>query len=250
MAYDQAGQERKLQLQELEELCLEAYENSRIYKQKVKQFHDRHILRMEFQVGQKMLLFNSCLKIITSKIHYSGRNHLLSLMFSLMFLILFSLRLVPGESRSNRSISAQKDPSRPSLSGHKHLEIWLWWDIKGKGLGNWGFRVSLKELLPRVRCGGQGTLVERRANFDGGVSDEIGEGRTSFLFFIEASVVRTTRLDVGLLGGVANSSFVGLTYPRELLVLRFEENMDKVKLARGRRPGQTRPSKMTSSRSK
>ncbi|RDY10225.1 hypothetical protein CR513_05294, partial [Mucuna pruriens] len=35
MAYDQAGKERKLQLQELEELCLEAYENSWIYKQKL-----------------------------------------------------------------------------------------------------------------------------------------------------------------------------------------------------------------------
>ncbi|RDX76485.1 hypothetical protein CR513_43513, partial [Mucuna pruriens] len=50
MAYDQAGKERKLQLQELEELCLEAYENSQIYKQKVKQFHDQQILRKEFQV--------------------------------------------------------------------------------------------------------------------------------------------------------------------------------------------------------
>ncbi|RDX89346.1 hypothetical protein CR513_28946, partial [Mucuna pruriens] len=34
MAYDQPDKERKLQLQEVEELRLEAYENSRIYKQK------------------------------------------------------------------------------------------------------------------------------------------------------------------------------------------------------------------------
>ncbi|RDX85338.1 hypothetical protein CR513_33482, partial [Mucuna pruriens] len=34
MAYDQAGMERKLQLQELEEIHLEAYENSQINKQK------------------------------------------------------------------------------------------------------------------------------------------------------------------------------------------------------------------------
>ncbi|RDX90053.1 Gag-Pol polyprotein, partial [Mucuna pruriens] len=59
------GKKRKLQLQELEELRLKAYENSRIYKQKVKQFHDRQILRKEFQVGQKMLLFNSRLRLIT-----------------------------------------------------------------------------------------------------------------------------------------------------------------------------------------
>ncbi|RDX79538.1 hypothetical protein CR513_40023, partial [Mucuna pruriens] len=32
LAYDQAGEQRKYQLQELDELRLEAYENSRIYK--------------------------------------------------------------------------------------------------------------------------------------------------------------------------------------------------------------------------
>ncbi|RDX75405.1 hypothetical protein CR513_44714, partial [Mucuna pruriens] len=69
LAYDQAGKQRKLQLQELEELCLEAYENSQIYKQKVKQFHDQEILRKQFQVSQKVLLFNSRLKLIVGKLH-------------------------------------------------------------------------------------------------------------------------------------------------------------------------------------
>ncbi|RDY00216.1 hypothetical protein CR513_16631, partial [Mucuna pruriens] len=64
MAYDQAEEERKLQLLELEELRLEAYENFHIYKQRVKQFHDCLILSKEFQVGQKVLLFNSRLKFI------------------------------------------------------------------------------------------------------------------------------------------------------------------------------------------
>ncbi|RDX67456.1 hypothetical protein CR513_53671, partial [Mucuna pruriens] len=41
LAYDQAGEQRKLQLQELDELRLEAYENSRIYKQKVKKCRRR-----------------------------------------------------------------------------------------------------------------------------------------------------------------------------------------------------------------
>ncbi|RDX75379.1 hypothetical protein CR513_44743, partial [Mucuna pruriens] len=70
MAYDQAGKARKLQLQELEELCLEAYENSWIYKQKAKQFHDRQILRKEFQVSQKVLLFNSRLKLFAGKLRF------------------------------------------------------------------------------------------------------------------------------------------------------------------------------------
>ncbi|RDX61506.1 hypothetical protein CR513_60259, partial [Mucuna pruriens] len=55
-------------LQELKELHLEAYENSWIYKEKVKHFHDNRILRKEFSVGQKVLLFNSRLKLIASKL--------------------------------------------------------------------------------------------------------------------------------------------------------------------------------------
>ncbi|RDY10036.1 Tf2-9, partial [Mucuna pruriens] len=68
MAYDQAGEERKLQLQELEELRLEAYEKSCIYKQRVKQFHDHQILRKEFHVGQKVLLFKSRLRLVAGKL--------------------------------------------------------------------------------------------------------------------------------------------------------------------------------------
>ncbi|RDX68485.1 Retrovirus-related Pol polyprotein, partial [Mucuna pruriens] len=68
MAYDQAGEHRKFQLQELDELRLEAYENARIYKQKVKKFHDQNILRKDLHIGQKVLLFNSRLKLIAGKL--------------------------------------------------------------------------------------------------------------------------------------------------------------------------------------
>ncbi|RDY10782.1 hypothetical protein CR513_04640, partial [Mucuna pruriens] len=54
LACDQAGKQRKFQLQELDKLRLKAYENSRIYKQKVKRFHDQQVLRKEFQVGHKV----------------------------------------------------------------------------------------------------------------------------------------------------------------------------------------------------
>ncbi|RDY14448.1 hypothetical protein CR513_00493, partial [Mucuna pruriens] len=50
MAYDQVDREQKLQLRELNELCLEAYENSRIYKEMVKHFRDSRILGKEFIV--------------------------------------------------------------------------------------------------------------------------------------------------------------------------------------------------------
>ncbi|RDX91643.1 hypothetical protein CR513_26353, partial [Mucuna pruriens] len=69
LAYNQADEQRKLQLQELDELRLEAYENSRIYKQRVKKFHDQKILRKDFHVGQKVMLFNSRLKLIAGKLH-------------------------------------------------------------------------------------------------------------------------------------------------------------------------------------
>ncbi|XP_073120292.1 uncharacterized protein [Henckelia pumila] len=68
MNLDEAGETRKLHLQELEELRLEAYENSRIYKEKTKLFHDNSILRKQFTVGQKVLLFNSRLKFMPGKL--------------------------------------------------------------------------------------------------------------------------------------------------------------------------------------
>ncbi|RDY04254.1 hypothetical protein CR513_12059, partial [Mucuna pruriens] len=68
MAYDQAREQRKLQLQELDELHLEAYENAKIYKQNVKRFHEQKILRKDFHIGQKVLLLNSRLKLIVGKL--------------------------------------------------------------------------------------------------------------------------------------------------------------------------------------
>ena len=51
MGIEKAGAERKLQLQELESLRLEAYENSRLYKEKMKAVHDQNIKKKEFQPG-------------------------------------------------------------------------------------------------------------------------------------------------------------------------------------------------------
>ena len=56
---DEAGKLRKLQMNELEELTNEAYESSRIYKAKMKTFHDKIILRKTFVVNQKVYLYNS-----------------------------------------------------------------------------------------------------------------------------------------------------------------------------------------------
>ena len=53
------GEKRILQLSELEEFHNEAYENGKIYKEKMKAWHDKHIVRKEFEPGQRVLLFNS-----------------------------------------------------------------------------------------------------------------------------------------------------------------------------------------------
>ncbi|KAI3467932.1 hypothetical protein Pfo_024595 [Paulownia fortunei] len=68
MEIDAAGEQRKLQLQELEEIRNDAYENSRIYKEKTKAFHDRMISRKDFVIGQKVLLFHSHLKLFLGKL--------------------------------------------------------------------------------------------------------------------------------------------------------------------------------------
>ncbi|XP_038974777.1 uncharacterized protein LOC120106013 [Phoenix dactylifera] len=55
----EAGELRKFQMTELEELRNEAYENSKIYKAKMKAFHDRNILRKTFAPNQRVYLYDS-----------------------------------------------------------------------------------------------------------------------------------------------------------------------------------------------
>ena len=63
-----AKEERLLQLNELEELRNEAYDNARIYKDKTKKWHDQRILRKEFRAGDQVLLFNSRLRLLLGKL--------------------------------------------------------------------------------------------------------------------------------------------------------------------------------------
>ena len=63
-----AGEKRILQLSELEEFHNEAYENAKIYKEKMKAWHDKHIVRKEFEPSQQVLLFNSPLKLFRGKL--------------------------------------------------------------------------------------------------------------------------------------------------------------------------------------
>nr|GEY05657.1 reverse transcriptase domain-containing protein [Tanacetum cinerariifolium] len=63
-----AGDHRKIQLNELNKLRDQAYENSLIYKEKTKRIHDSKIKNRVFNVGYRVLLFNSRLKIFSGKL--------------------------------------------------------------------------------------------------------------------------------------------------------------------------------------
>ncbi|XP_062080326.1 uncharacterized protein LOC133785082 [Humulus lupulus] len=69
-----AGEKRMFQLNELEEMCLFSYENAKLYKEKTKMWHDKHIQQKVFEEGQRVLLFNSRLKLFPGnlKSRWSG----------------------------------------------------------------------------------------------------------------------------------------------------------------------------------
>lgn len=63
-----AGAARKLQLNELEEARLEAYDSSLSYKERTKNWHDKNILRKDFKEGEQVLLFQSRMKLFPGKL--------------------------------------------------------------------------------------------------------------------------------------------------------------------------------------
>jgi hypothetical protein len=63
MDLDTAGIRRKMQLLELDEWREKACHNSKIYKERVKRWHDKRIKKKEFTPGDKILLFNSRVKL-------------------------------------------------------------------------------------------------------------------------------------------------------------------------------------------
>jgi hypothetical protein len=63
-----AGKKRLLDLSSLDEWRNKAYENARLFKEKVKQWHDKRILKREFHVGEKVLLYRSRLRFFAGKL--------------------------------------------------------------------------------------------------------------------------------------------------------------------------------------
>jgi hypothetical protein len=63
MDLEAAGEKRKMQLSELEGWREKAYHNENIYKERVKRWHDKRIKIKKFALGDKVLLFNSRVKL-------------------------------------------------------------------------------------------------------------------------------------------------------------------------------------------
>jgi len=70
MDLDVAGDYRRMQLSELDEWREKAYHNLKIYKEKVKRWHDKRMKKKEFAPGDKVLHFNSRVKLFEhGKLH-------------------------------------------------------------------------------------------------------------------------------------------------------------------------------------
>ncbi|GJZ85904.1 hypothetical protein Tco_0651243 [Tanacetum coccineum] len=69
MDLSETGVERNNQLNELEELRVQAYETSTTFKEHTKKWHDNRLKeKKEFQTGDRVLLFNSRLKLFLGKL--------------------------------------------------------------------------------------------------------------------------------------------------------------------------------------
>ena len=63
-----AGEQRKLDLNELEEIRQDAYENAALFKAKTKFWHDKKLKAKKFVPGQRVLLYNSKLTLFPGKL--------------------------------------------------------------------------------------------------------------------------------------------------------------------------------------
>ncbi|XP_074299865.1 uncharacterized protein LOC141631040 [Silene latifolia] len=67
---DAAGETSFLQMSELEELRMEDYESSKIYKDQTKKWHDAKIAEKKISVGDLVLLFNSKVIVFQGKLRF------------------------------------------------------------------------------------------------------------------------------------------------------------------------------------
>ena len=64
MDLQSAGIKQQIQLDELDEWKEEAYHSSKLYMEQTKRWHDKRIKIKHFKAGDKILLFNSRIRLI------------------------------------------------------------------------------------------------------------------------------------------------------------------------------------------
>jgi hypothetical protein len=57
------GIKRKIQIAKLEEWREKAYHSAKLYKERIKRWHDKQIKTKQFKPGNKVLLFNSHVRL-------------------------------------------------------------------------------------------------------------------------------------------------------------------------------------------
>ena len=63
-----AGQKRLFDISSLDEWRTQAYENAKLFKEKVNRWHDKRIQKLEFKVGEYVLLYNSHFRFFAGKL--------------------------------------------------------------------------------------------------------------------------------------------------------------------------------------
>ena len=63
-----AGENRLFDISSLDEWRAQAYENAKLFKEKVKRWHDKRIQKREFKVGEHVLSYNSRFRFFGGKL--------------------------------------------------------------------------------------------------------------------------------------------------------------------------------------
>jgi hypothetical protein len=71
-----AGEKRLFDISSLDEWRTQAYENAKLFKEKVKRWHDRRIQKQEFKVGEQVLFYNSHLRFFARKLLLNGKDRI------------------------------------------------------------------------------------------------------------------------------------------------------------------------------
>nr|GEV08404.1 reverse transcriptase domain-containing protein [Tanacetum cinerariifolium] len=130
-----AGDHREVQLNELNELRDQAYENSLIYKGKTKRIHESKIKDRVFSASDRVLLFNSRLKIFLGKLRPAGLDHSPLPKYSLMAPSSY-LKLTGQTSRSvsldTSFCGCQKPGHLAARLGCAEMKVATWDDLAFK----------------------------------------------------------------------------------------------------------------------